>query len=161
MSSLSYFMKPELKEDVIIEIPGLEAFKDEYDQIIPFKIKLLTPRRIGEIRKMYTKARPILDQKGKPQFRNGRPLTTENTDDIAAQARMFIESFIFPDLKSPELREYYGVDDNEELVERMFFRDPKTMNEVVENWSEAHGIDLGVYLGEDPTQDEVEEAKNT
>jgi len=161
MPSLKDFMRPELKQPAEVEIPGLDIFRDEETgEIIPFRIKLLTPKRIMEIRQEYTKHKPIRDRQGKPQFRNGKLLADEYTDEIGATIRMFIESFIFPDLTSEELRNFYEVGTNEALVEKMLFRDPKTMNEIVVNWNGAHGITADYDFGE-ATGDQVDEAKNS
>ena len=67
--SLKYFMQDTAKESEIVEVPGLERFKDGEGKVIPFKIKVLTQEEITTYFNEYKKKTMVFDRKGVPMQR--------------------------------------------------------------------------------------------
>ena len=51
--NLKYFMRPEAKEELVVEVEGLESIKDEKGNVVPFKIKKLHNETVDKINKIY------------------------------------------------------------------------------------------------------------
>ena len=68
--NLKYFMRPELKEEQIVEVPG--PIKDENGEPIMFQIKKLSQRHIDKIYDRHKVIRNALDKKGKPYIVDGK-----------------------------------------------------------------------------------------
>ncbi len=154
---MRYFMREELKQDEVVEIPGLETFKGEDGKPIPFQVKVLGIDEVNKIRKAYSKKRIILDDKGKRMFdKLGRPMLSDDTDLEAATRRLVVEALVYPNLKDPELMQFYGVGDVMEMPFKLF-KNPKDWSYVSNAVAEVLGID-----GSDDISDEqlIKEAKN-
>lgn len=120
MSNLKFFMKEELKKDEVVEIPGVETFKDDDGNIIPFKIKILDKNRIAEIRKAYTTRKMLVDAKKKPLLVNGEVQYSRDYDGERATDHIIVESFVDPKLDDPKLMEFYGATDRLDMPGKLF-----------------------------------------
>jgi hypothetical protein len=121
-TNLKAFMKPELKDDAVIELPGIEAFKGEDGKPIPFKLKRLSRGEIDKIRQNNTTKTVVKDKRtNRPMVSgNNRIVYDEQYDSDTATKEIMVECFVFPDLKSKELRDFYKVDLNTDLPEILF-----------------------------------------
>lgn len=157
--SMKFFMREELKQDEIIEIPGLETFKDEEGKVIPFRVRVLGVEEIRKIQKNYTKQKVVLDEKGKQIItRSGAPLVQKETDSETATNRIIVEALVYPDLKDPELMKFYGCLNVADMPMKLF-KNPADYKQVSTSIIETLGL---TEASEEPlTDDEViEEAKN-
>lgn len=154
--NMKYFMREELKNDEVVEVPGIDTFKDENGENIPFKIKVLGIEDVNKIRKNYTSRRIAVDDKGKRVLDKSRnPIFTEDVDNEAATARIIVEALECPNLKDPELMKFYGVNDVMEMPYKLF-KNAKDYTYVSTTVVEVLG------LGEQEVSDDelVNEAKN-
>lgn len=120
VSSIRAFMRPELKEDTIIEVPGIKTFSDENGNPIPFKIRAITTSDLTRIRKACHTRKIAKDAKGKPIFQNGQVQYDDQYDGNAMNDQMIVQALVYPDPHSKELLEFYGVDDSVELIHKLF-----------------------------------------
>ena len=156
---LKYFMREELKQDEIVEVPGVATFSDENGTPIPLKFRVLGKEEINDIRKKFTKNKIVCDEKGKRLFdKSGRPVIEAEIDNFAATNRLIVEALAFPDLKDTALMEFYGVHDVTDMPNKVFkhFKDHQYVEEQML-------IALGMSDEEaEPTDDElINEAKNS
>lgn len=154
--NMKYFMREELKNDEVVEVPGIDTFRDENGDNIPFKIKVLGIEEVNKIRKNYTSRRMAVDDKGKRLFdKAGRPIFTEDVDSEAATRRIIVEALEYPNLKDPELMKFFGVNDVMEMPFKLFknSKDYSYISTVV--------VDV-LGLGEQEVSDDelINEAKN-
>lgn len=155
--SMKFFMREEFRKEEILEIPGLETFCDEEGKPIPLQIKVLGVEEINKIRKNYTTTKIVIDDKGKRVFdKGGKPLMATECDNISATNRMMVESLLVPNLKDPELMEFYGCKDVVEMPMKVFKR-PKDYTYVSRQITIANGIDDDLMSDDEL----VEEAKNS
>lgn len=119
--NMKYFMREELKNDEVVEVPGLETFKDENGEVVPFKIKVIGIEEVNKIRKNYTSRRIAVDDKGKRILDKAKnPIFTEDVDSEAATRRIVVEALEYPNLKDPELMKFFGVNDVMEMPFKLF-----------------------------------------
>lgn len=147
--NLKAFMKPELKEQEVIELPGIEAFKDDKGEPIPFRLKRLSRSELKEIRENNTTKTIVKDKRtNKPMVgSNNRIVYDEQYDSEAAGLEIMVECFVQPNLKAKELRDFYGVELNTELPEKMFQGD---------DWEYANKcVLIACGLADEEMQDEV------
>ncbi|TCX51926.1 MULTISPECIES: hypothetical protein [unclassified Dehalobacter] len=155
---MKYFMRAELKQDEIVEIPGIEIFKDEKGKLIPFKVKVLGTEEVNDIRKAFSKKRIVMDEKGKRLFdKLGRPVLSDETDTEAATRRLVVEALIYPDLKDPELMKFYEAKDVMEMPFKLF-KNPKHWAYVSNAVAEVLGINSDEAVSDDEL---INEAKNS
>ena len=139
VTSISAFMRPELKEETIIEIPGIKTFIDEKGNPIPFKIRAITTADLTRIRKACHKRRPAKDAKGKLIFQNGQLQYDDQYDGNEMSDQMIVQALVYPDLHNKELLDYYGVQDSVDLVHKLFSKlDDYTY--LIEQIQQASGI---------------------
>lgn len=162
MSKLNYFMKEELKKDEIVEIPGVETFKDEDGNIIPFKIKILDKNKISEIRKAYTTRKMIVDSKKKPLLVNGEVQYSKEYDGDRATDHIIVDSFIDPKLDDPKLMAFYGVVDRVDMP-GVIFRNMADYQHVSDAVISALGFSPDEVEDAEDSDDkmEIEEVKNS
>ena len=154
---MKYFMREELKNDEIVEIPGLDLFKDKEGNIIPFQVKVLGTDEVNKIRKAFSKKRIVMDDKGKRLFdKLGRPVLSDDTDTEAATRRLVIDALVYPDLKDPELMKFYGTNDVMEMPFKLF-KNPKDWSYVSNAIAEVLGINSDETVSDDEL---INEAKN-
>lgn len=147
--NLKAFMKPELKEQETIELPGVKAFTDSKGEPIPFILRKLTRSQLKEIRDNNTTTTVVKDKRtNRPMVgNNNRIVYDEQYDSEAAGREIMVECFVQPDLKAKELREFYGVQLNTELPEKLFQG---------EDWDYANKcVLIACGLADEETQDEI------
>lgn len=153
--SMQYFMKEELKKDEIVEIPGIDTFKDNDGNIIPFKVKILGTEEIAKIRKMYTTNKLLIDDKGRKVFdKNGKPIYETEVDNLKANQRLLVESLVYPNLKDDELMKYYGCVDALDMPYKVF-KKMDDYKKVTSSVIEALGLNNDL-----DDEELIEEAKN-
>lgn len=152
ITSINAFMRPELKEDIIVEIPGIKTFSDEDGNPIPMKVRALTTSDLEIIRKSCRKRKIAKDTRGKPIFQSGVVQYSEEYDNNAMSNEMIAAALVFPDLHDQALRDYYGVNSAAELVPKMF-RKVDDYQYIVNQIQEISGIT-------DDADEMIDEAKN-
>ena len=152
--SLSYFMRDLNKKEEIVEIPGVESYKDEEGNIIPLKVRLLTNKEILEIYDKY-KTKKLAYDKGRPIVQNGQAVFIVDNDSGRAVRRIMVEALAYPDLKNKELMDYYKCPSFDDMPYYVF---PKASEyaEVQKNILIALGIS---EPDDEEIPDEVDEAK--
>ena len=139
VTSIKAFMRAELKEETIIEIPGIKTFSDENGNPIPMKIRVITTADLTRIRKACHTRKIAKDAKGKPIFQNGSIQYDDQYDGNAMNDQMIAESMVFPDLHNKELLDFYGCNDAVELVHKLF-RHFEDYTYITEQIQQASGI---------------------
>lgn len=120
-TNLNAFMKPELKEEQTITLPGIDAFKDDKGKPIPFILRRLSRERIAEIRDNCTTRTIVKDHRtNRPMVSGNRIVYDEQYDSDKAGREIMVECFVQPDLTSEKLRSFYGVQLNSELPDKLF-----------------------------------------
>lgn len=117
------FMKQDLKDRGTMEFPGIERFKDEEGNVIPFIIKRLSRARLKEIRDMYRTTQVYRDKSNgkRPVIgSNGQVAVIKDYDAEKAGLHFMVEAFEQPKLDDPELMDYYGVVDALEMPYVLF-----------------------------------------
>ena len=152
-SKLKFFMLEELKRDEIVEVPGIETFKDEAGKMIPLQIKILSTEEINRIRNAYRTRKMAVDKKGKPIIANGEVVFTTDYDTEAANDKIMAEAFVFPDMHDKDLMAFYECYDATEMP-RKIFRKPADYTYASKMVAQV----LGLVDKDD--NDLVDEAKN-
>lgn len=152
--NLKYFMRPELKEEKIVEVPG--PINDENGEPIMFQIKKLSQMSIDKIYDRHRTVRNAIDKKGKPYIVDGKIVKEEIKDNNKAYREVLTESLVYPDVHNNELLEFYGCVDSGDLIRIMFT--PEEYGEVVKMVNDVLGISGDD--ADDETEDDIEKAKN-
>ena len=121
--NIKAFMKQDLKDRGTMEFPGIERFKDEEGNVIPFIIKRLSRTRLKEIRDMYRTTQVYRDKNNgkRPVIgANGQVAVIKDYDAEKAGLHFMVEAFVQPKLDDPELMDYYGVVDVLEMPYVLF-----------------------------------------
>lgn len=151
--NLKYFMRPELKEEKIVEVPG--PILDENGEPIMFQIKKLSQRSIDKIYDRHRVVRNAVDKKGKPYIVDGKIVKEEIKDNTKAYREVLTESLVYPDVHDNELLQFYGCVDSADLIRVMFT--PEEYSKVV---NMINGV-LGLNADDDKeAEDDIEKAKN-
>lgn len=99
--NMAFFMKGKAKQEFIEEeVVITKRFLDEKGEPIPFVFRSLPPKRIEELQEDCTRR----------VVKKGR-VVDEIFDSKRMSAKMALESTVFPDFRSAELLESYGVVD--------------------------------------------------
>lgn len=153
--SLKYFMRDLSVKEEIVEIPGIERYKDEEGKIIPFQVRLLSQKKIMDIYDKYKKKEIAYDKKGRPIVNSGEVAFAVDSDAGRATRRIMVEALVYPDLKDKELMDHYKCPSYDDMPFCIF---PKADEyaEVQKNILIALGIS-SPEEGDKP--DEVDEAK--
>ncbi|MBT2626084.1 phage tail assembly chaperone [Bacillus atrophaeus] len=138
---LSFFMPGQTIEAEEVKVPISKRFKDKAGNVIPFVFKAITTERIDELEKENTTYKNV---KGR-----GR---VKDLDSQRFYARIAVESTIYPDFKSKELREAYKTEDPVEVAKRIL-----SVGGEYANWLNK-AIEINGF--EDDLEDLEEEAKN-
>ena len=119
-TNLKAFMVQDLKEEKTIEVPATEYWQSK--GIKTFTLKKLPRSKIEEIRENNTTKTIVKDPRTKRPMVSGnnRIVYDEQYDSDTATKEIMVECFVFPDLKSKELRDFYKVDLNTDLPEILF-----------------------------------------
>ncbi|MFG6378602.1 MAG: hypothetical protein K1W19_09865 [Lachnospiraceae bacterium] len=115
---LKYFMRN--LETEIVTAPGPESFKDEDGNVIQFEIKVLTQEEINKINDAYRKRSMATDKKGNPLIAMGEVVWKTEKDSARASRHLIVEALHYPDLKDPELMNYYDCVDVTEMPLKVF-----------------------------------------
>lgn len=119
--NLKAFMKPELKEEETITLPGIEAFKGADGKPIDFILRKIPRSKIDEIRSNNTERTVVKDHRtNRPMVSGNHIVYDEKYDSEKAGREIMVECFVQPDLKSKELRDFYGVALNTDLPDKLF-----------------------------------------
>ena len=121
-SNLKFFMLDSVKNQEVVEVPGVETYKDDAGEIIPFKIKMLDTEEINRIRYAYRTRKMALDGKKKPVISNGEIVYTTEYDGEKSNDKIMAEAFVFPDMHDKELMAFHGVYEACELPRKVFRR---------------------------------------
>ncbi|MEC0714393.1 phage portal protein, partial [Bacillus haynesii] len=105
---LSFFMPGQTEEAEEVKVPISKRFKDKEGNVIPFVFKAITTERIDELEKENTTYKNV---KGR-----GR---VKDLDTQRFYARIAVESTVYPDFRSKELREAYKTPDPVEVAKRV------------------------------------------
>lgn len=105
---LSFFLpgKAEVVEEV--KVPISARFKDKEGKLIPFVFKPISTERVDEIEKMSMKN----------IVRKNRVVGKE-VDQARFMARIAVETTVYPDFKSAELRKAYKTEDPVEVAKKV------------------------------------------
>ncbi|ADV96275.1 MULTISPECIES: phage tail assembly chaperone [Bacillus] len=138
---LSFFMPGKTIEAEEIKVPISKRFVDKKGNIVPFIFKAITTERIDELEKETTTYKNV---KGR-----GR---VKDLDSQRFYARIAVESTVYPDFRSKELREAYKTADPVEVAKRVL-----SVGGEYANWLNK-AIEINGF--EDELEDLEEEAKN-
>lgn len=103
--SMDFFMKGRGKELPVEEVPVTARFLDDKGKPIPFLMRALSTDRIEELEEECTV----------PITKKGRKVG-EELDAKRFAARVAIETTVYPNFRSPELRKSYGTEDAVEVA---------------------------------------------
>lgn len=134
ITSLKYFMKKDQQEE-IVEVPGIESFKDDSGNVIPFKLRVLDLDAVEGLRSNYENKRKVKDDKGRFVTEDGKIIYEDNFDQKRYMDRLIAEVFVFPDMKDQKLMDSYGALSYEDMPRKMFpkFKDYRyVLNAVTE-----------------------------
>ncbi|MGG1759161.1 phage portal protein [Bacillus velezensis] len=138
---LSFFMPGQTIEAEEVKVPISKRFKDKAGNVVPFVFKAITTERIDELEKENT---PYKNVKGR-----GR---VKELDSQRFYARIAVETTVYPNFKSKELREAYKTEDPVEVAKRIL-----SVGGEYANWLNK-AIEINGF--EDDLEDLEEEAKN-
>ena len=117
---LRYFMRS--AEPEIVTVPGPNTIRDENGEVLPLEIKVLTQEEIIKINNGYYIRSWATDKKGNPLIANGEVAWKTERDSAKASRHLIVEALQFPNLRDPELMEYYGCKDITEMPLKVFSR---------------------------------------
>ena len=124
-----------------VKVPISKRFKDKAGNVVPFVFKAITTERIDELEKENTTYKNV---KGR-----GR---VKDLDSQRFYARIAVETTVYPNFKSKELREAYKTEDPVEVAKRIL-----SVGGEYANWLNK-AIEINGF--EDDLEDLEEEAKN-
>lgn len=153
--NLKYFMREDSKKEQIFQVPAPERFKDEKGEVIQMEVKKLHNDTIARINDMYRSRTPLKDRKGNYIVQNGEVVFQNVRDNVKSTRHLIVEALVYPDLKDPELMEYYGCIDITEMPIKVF----PDNDEYGYVSRKVLGI-IGLLDGEEDNDKEVEDAKN-
>lgn len=150
---LKYFMRS--NEPEIVTVPGIERFKDENGNVIPLEIKRITKAEYQSIFDKYQRKEIAVDKRKKPVISGGEIAWKVTNDYDRALCHVLTEALQTPDLKAPELMEFYHCVDVTEMPLHVFpFIDEfEYVASTVLSVLGVSGLDTGA-------DEELEEAKN-
>ncbi|WP_332286697.1 phage tail assembly chaperone [Bacillus velezensis] len=138
---LSFFMPGQTIEAEEVKVPISKRFKDKAGNVVPFVFKAITTERIDELEKENTTYKNV---KGRGRVRD--------LDSQRFYARIAVETTVYPNFKSKELREAYKTEDPVEVAKRIL-----SVGGEYANWLNK-AIEINGF--EDDLEDLEEEAKN-
>lgn len=153
--NLSYFMREELKNEDIVEIPGPESIQDENGDPVMFQIKRLRRERVDKIYDRYRTLKPALDKNKKPYVVDGKMVMMEEKDYAKALRHVMAEALVYPNLRDEELMKFYDCIDVTEMPVKIFTQ--KEYSEVIKMLNHVLRID---DEDEEEQKDDLETAKN-
>jgi len=132
MDDIRCFLAGNAVKYTAAEVEISDRFCDEEGNPIPWKIKILTAKEMEGIKKACT-----------VKVVNAATQKTELRTDEENMGRLLLEQCVlFPNLKSEELQNSYGVMDAAELAEAMLT--PGEYAKLSKAIMEAQGVDMGL-----------------
>ncbi len=116
--NLSYFMRNH--EPQVVKAAGPDTICDENGAVIELEIKVLSQADIQKINNNYRKRAIATDRKGNPMISNGEVVWKTEMDSAKASRHMIVEALQYPDLKDPELMEFYKCVDVTDMPLKVF-----------------------------------------
>lgn len=107
---LSFFMPGAVEEVEEITRPVSKRFKNKKGKVVPFRFKPILTTRIDELEKLHTV--PVYSGTRKRK-------TGERVDQARFMAHMAVETTVYPNFKSPELRKAYNEQDPIAIAKKM------------------------------------------
>jgi len=156
--SLAYFMKESNKEREIVEIPGVDSYRDKDGNIIPFRVKVLNQKEIDKIYEKWRKKEIVKEKNGRPLVDRGSVVYDNSLDANRALRDVIVNALEFPNLKDEKLRKFYECEDVTDMP-LLVFPKRREYDQVVRDVLSV----LGIGEDEEPEEKdrvEVEEAKN-
>jgi hypothetical protein len=151
---LKYFMRERKAETVIVTMP--ERFVDDDGNRVELEIRKLSKKEIDKINDAYRWRRLATDKRGNPLISNGTVVHDEGRDTTKTLRHIIAEALVYPNLKDPELMEWYNCRDITEMPNEVF-SDPDEFTEV----QRLVLTTLGLIEGGEVELDElVDDAKN-
>jgi len=150
---LKYFMRN--NEPEIVTVPGLESIKDENGNVIPFEIKVLPKAEIDKIYENYERKEIATDKRGNPLVSNGQVALKVSKNYDKVEHHLIVEALQYPNLKDPELMEFYHCVNKIEMPLHVFSR--------ADEYAYVSKIvfsTLGLIEASADSDEELEEAKN-
>lgn len=117
---LKYFMRT--AEEEIVTVPGPETFVDEDGEVQELEIRVLSQKMIREINNKYRHRSIATDKKGQPYIANGEVVYKTEKDSERAARHLIAEALVYPNLKDPELMQFYKCVDITEMPQLVFSR---------------------------------------
>lgn len=149
---LKYFMRKH--EEEVVTVPGPKSIVGEDGKPIDLEIKVLSNAEIQKINNAYRKRTMATDGKGNPLIAMGEVVWKTEKDSARASRHIMVEALKYPDLKDPELMEFYDCVDITEMPLNVF---PKTDEYSHVNRAVLTALGLGGFATDDET---LEAAKN-
>lgn len=119
--TLSYFMRPELKQEEIVEVAGPDTIKDENGEAVVFKIKRLSQEHVNNIYDNYKYTSVAMDKKKRqPYVVDGKVVMKETRDNRKAYRHVIAEALVYPDLRDSELMAFFDCVDVTDMPLKVF-----------------------------------------
>lgn len=142
MSSLSVFLKPNVLQEENIKYIASKRFKDEKGKPVEWEIRGIDSEADDALRRGCAVTIPIPGKRN--QF-------TRETDYAKYSGKLAATCTVFPDLRSAELQDSYGVKGEDALLRAML--KPGEYTDFIAKVQEVNGFDVSMA-------ELVEEAKN-
>jgi hypothetical protein len=117
---LKYFMRT--SETEVVTVPGPETFVDDEGNVQELEIRVLSNKEIRDINNRYRHRSIATDKKGQPYIANGEVVYKTEKDSDRAARHIIVEALQYPDLKDPELMQFYHCVDVTEMPQLVFSR---------------------------------------
>lgn len=153
--NLKYFMREESKQEQVFQVPAPGRFVDEDGEIVQMEVKKLHNDAIARINDMYKSRTPMKDKKGNYIAQNGEVIFRTEKDSVKATRHIIVEALVYPDLKDPELMQFYDCVDITDMPLKVF-PDNDELGYVTRKVLEV----LGLTDAAESNEQEVEDAKN-
>ena len=153
---LKYFMRSYTPH--IVEVPAPESFVDENGKRIMMKIRELPQAEITKIYNNYTRRTIATDKRGNPIVNGNEVVWKTERDSAKAFRHVIAEALVYPDLKDPELMDYYKCADVAEMAP-LVFPTQNDYNYVLRMVNAVLGTG-DAELDEQQTSADLEDAKN-
>jgi len=149
---LRLFMRESAKIEEIVTAPGPDTIIDpNTGKPVVLEIKVLHNDTIQEINEAYKKRGMATDKKGNPYIADGMVAFREERDRVKASQHIIAAALVHPDLKDPELMDYFGCNDIADMPTKVFPRADEYAHV-------SRAVMLALGIASEPDQDEKEKA---
>ena len=155
--SLKAFMRESVKADEVVTVPGPDTILGENGKPEMLEIKVLSASEIRKINDMYTSRTMATDKRGNPYIHNGQVAFKVLMDTEKATGHIIAEAMVHPNLKDPELMEFFECYDVSEMAYKVF---PRTDEFTHINRAVMAVLGISREPDDGDSQRDVEEAKN-